>query len=915
VRPSAVSFLRQVSGPPGLFLQILVNPSAWSARLAALDSRFEPGTSLSDFYPLQDQAPAVRRLVLQGVVQLPLMFSALVALAMFLWGRPPLTALGIFIASFEYGLVAALILSAGINLTAGFVFGGALSLFLGFMPYNGATLFYPLAASAGLAGSALLINLPNPFGRNWAYELRGLSLALAGSAVLLYVSYTITSGSLTGPDPLQPGSGVLPPAERLEIAVLAGAVMAFVAGLVHRLRWPGFRALVPSAALIGLFFSGTYYGMTTTPMPVNLAFAGIGGGLMLAYFFSLAWNLASRAGGLWVAATVGAFIAGIGWMPVAPYLVEGFTFTFDRAAGPVFFLLLAISQGIWRPVLSYLPANVWNRLLFWSDQSSLLLGRPHHFSRHAAFWDDLQRLPWVGLEQHLLLLAAYRPAETQQYIRRLAGSRQGWAARETQIELAARRLEQCRTLNAIGQAHHETAAGDLAGPASALLQNFSQVSRDIEAALNQISVYHTRVHLGLAVERMDRLERELVVSREDYAARFAPVLSGWLRLARARLDELSAGAAGVEVENPYIFGMPLDSSTGLFIGRDEVIAEIEQTVFSAGHPPMLLSAGRRMGKTSLLLNLAARLPERVVPLLLDGQSLGVIPGPGPGRVRAATQQIDRSTCQFRGVQLPPFDEAMAGLDFALAVNDWIARMDAWLGQNDRLGLVMVDEVEHLMRSPDPGEPGIRYFLDIFRHVSQHHKFFRLLASSSRPQEEIEHWSGYLVSAHEVRLGCLSPQETRRLIERPVEGFALQFAPGVVDRLAGLTGGHPHLTQLVCHELVDLKNTQAREFRCLVGEDDVEIVLPRVLHSGSMFFMDMEQSSVPNGSAAFLEHLARAGSLPLADLEARFNPALANWLPALVRHEILAVDPGGTCRFKIELVRRWFAWPERTGMLL
>ena len=97
----------------------------------------------------------------------------------------------------------------------------------------------------------------------------------------------------------------------------------------------------------------------------------------------------------------------------------------------------------WRPVLLYPFLATWNILLYHADERCSS-GRPSLLRWHSAFWDEFQRLPLLGLDQHLILVAKRNPVEGQAAVEYLATSRQRWAAQKAQNELDARGLEgQC----------------------------------------------------------------------------------------------------------------------------------------------------------------------------------------------------------------------------------------------------------------------------------------------------------------------------------------------------------------------------------------------------------------------------------------------------------------------------------------
>jgi hypothetical protein len=59
--------------------------------------------------------------------------------------------------------------------------------------------------------------------------------------------------------------------------------------------------------------------------------------------------------------------------------------------------------------------------------------------------------------------------------------------------------------------------------------------------------------------------------------------------------------------NPYIIDQPLENDTAFF-GREDIIQEVERTLRYPNHVSVILAGQRQIGKTSLLLALARRLP-------------------------------------------------------------------------------------------------------------------------------------------------------------------------------------------------------------------------------------------------------------------------------------------------------------------
>jgi hypothetical protein len=124
----------------------------------------------------------------------------------------------------------------------------------------------------------------------------------------------------------------------------------------------------------------------------------------------------------------------------------------------------------------------------------------------------------------------------------------------------------------------------------------------------------------------------------------------------------------------------------------------------------------------------------------------------------------------------------------------------------------------------------------------------------------------LINAQVLHLGYLKESEARQLIERPVNDFALRYEPDASQRVLDLTRGHPFLVQLLCAEIVVLKNEQDPAIRRLATLADVEAAIPEALNSGSMFFSDIERNQVDANGRSILCYLQpRAKGLRSAKL--------------------------------------------------
>jgi hypothetical protein len=114
-------------------------------------------------------------------------------------------------------------------------------------------------------------------------------------------------------------------------------------------------------------------------------------------------------------------------------------------------------------------------------------------------------------------------------------------------------------------------------------------------------------------------------------------------------------------------------------------------------------------------------------------------------------------------------------------------------------------------------------------------------------------------------------------------------------------------QLLCSEIVHLKNDGPAERRLLVTEADVEAAVPNALMAGDMFFADMANQAGDSGEA-LLRTIAAAGegaTLARTALASIGGTELNEALTLLLRRDAIERDGEGY-RFQVELIRRWFA---------
>ena len=887
-------------GSVQLLFWFFFHPSAWRNHVTHIDPTLRPDFCLAELTLEQWRTPALQRLLAKKYIVWPLVVGLLTGLALWALGQPQAN----IVFGVATGVGVGVGISVGIGVAASSAAGVAAGVALGVEAgvaagiANGPDNLPVTALRAVILVVAFGISVGILSSTVGNVAVRGTSYSLArqmGGVIVSVLASLLAVAALIG------AAGGTP------IGVAGGAALSVACGWRARKWRQGVAFGIALGVICGVAFDVA--GIISNAA-VKQAVLSVGAGLVISASFALPHAVAERIAGPWAGAIAGALglgglvslvAAGL-WLP-GPWM---FMLVFLSLVGA----LLGLTVPWWRHVLSFPFQATYDFLLYRADEQRAA-ERPSLLRWRSAFWDEFQRLLLPGLDDHLVMVMERDPLEGQAAIEYLSAGYQRWAAQSAQIELDARELERCADVAAISHSHGGLAAGDLEGPASALLRSFSRIGQDMEAALRQASIYNRRLALNNVEDRLDGLLRELTRSGEHYAMRFRPIATKWRQIVAEHVRELAGAVeARQEIDNPYIIGVPLTEMQEIFVGRTDVSAHIEQLLLDRRRPPLLLYGQRRMGKTSLLINLGRLLPSTIIPLFVDLQGPATRASDHAGFLYNIARGMINSAQRQRDLTLPPLSREMLADDPFTYFDEWLDEVEGALGQNT--ALLALDEFEALDGALAEECFDETAVLGMLRHLIQHRPRFKVLLAGSHTLDELQRWSSYLINVQVVRVGYLKEAETRQLIERPVEDFALHYEPEACQRVIDLTRGHPALVQLLCAEIVALKNEQSPAVRRLATLADVQVAVPDALGHGSFFFADIERNQIGAAELALLRFLAARGEGAVISREAMARQLsggdedeLERTLDLLARRDLVEWDGEGY-RFQVELIRRWFA---------
>jgi len=899
----------KVITPIHVFFFLLVNPTRWRCLVNQIDPTLPVNFSIASLTPQQRRNPLLWRFLIQNYLLEALIINLIVPIILKLAGSSNVVIAETSWLVLGYSLILPLVMASVFGVGSGFVFGGIVALGVGFLARQTDYFFVVIAFAGGITG-CLLLNRERGISPIFkGREITGLFTGILFAWVFIFIGEFIVSGDLFGFSVGAPGALPLAaPFARL-VTITASAIYAavFTFGLAVKARLKLRKAILPGLAA-GVVLAASYmlFLRNEEGTPVYLMSAAVGAGMLMVLFFLIPWVLADWAGGPQAAAVAAAYVTGMSWVEMSRYLVVGYTYSPLNYLVAIGSVTVGVTFSVWRPIVFLPLTSVWNNLLFSFDKRGGK-GPLKFFSYHSAFWEEGQWIRWPALDEYLLLQFERDPSAYQKTSLFFAGTPQRRVVQSTELELITRLFEACVNLGSIAQVYRHAQLHYQDGQMATIIRTFMQMSRSAETVLNQPSLYLSRVTLGRLRDDLALFQRELILITNQDVERFTRSAAIWSEIFEQQMDQYTQAATFQhEIENPYICGMPLNKQQEVFVGRTDIMARIEHLLTDPSRPPLHLYGQRRMGKTSLLLNLDHYLPSSIISVFLDSQAMAGFSRPEE-LFTYILEEIFAEGFRQHGLKFPQVDFYDSTSSLFSKVRGWIDAAEKMLSAENLILLVMLDEFEALESFTRLPTFNIKDFVGLSRFINQHRPHIKIMVVGSHTLDEIGSWSTFLINTQVVKIGRLAKDEALRLILNPVKNYKLAYEPDASQRILDLTSGHPHLVQSICYELVMLKNEQLPQKRFTAVLSDVDEAARRSLASISFFFVDMRGSQINPGTAAMLDYLAdrgEGGRIAHSEWTERFPANFDQNLALALKRDLVEQVDGGY-RFQIEMVRRWF----------
>jgi hypothetical protein len=451
-------------------------------------------------------------------------------------------------------------------------------------------------------------------------------------------------------------------------------------------------------------------------------------------------------------------------------------------------------------------------------------------------------------------------------------------------------------------------------PVIEALERFAGIRQDIAVSEVASSRVNQLAALGRAIEGLENLR--VFITREVWSPEqflLQTILQRWRSLVSGASGRLGQQVVSQPVANPYVAGNPVTGR--LFVGRDDILRELEELWLSRGQVDSVVLFGhRRMGKSSILKNLPARLDptyNRVVQFNL--QQIGRVRHTGELLHALALEMRDHLPANGPPSPAVPDQETFED-NPNRAFSGWLKAIAPLMAQ--QRFIVAIDEYELLEAAMAEGriDASLTTYL---RSVIQSTDWFVLVLAGLYTLEEKCHdyWHPLFASIKPRKVSFLSPAATRLLLCQPSEDFPLNYTADTVEEVVRLSNGQPYLVQLIGQNLVTRFNRQVFELgqdpERPISLDDLLAVIDSsdFFQDGSPYFKGiwMQAADAPFGQQAILKALSQE-SKDLQQLVAKTGlseDAAKDALSTLTAHDVvLRLPDDQRYGFTVELMRRW-----------
>lgn len=277
--------------------------------------------------------------------------------------------------------------------------------------------------------------------------------------------------------------------------------------------------------------------------------------------------------------------------------------------------------------------------------------------------------------------------------------------------------------------------------------------------------------------------------------------------------------------NPYIVGNPIKDQSGFF-GRQDIFREVMQVLRQRESNAIVLYGQRRIGKTSVLLQLEKRLAHEhefsSVYFDLQDKAAKSLPevlfelsqhiSKTTGHAVPKQSDFDRMDDYFRSTFLPEIAEKVASG-----------------------GLVLLFDEFDVLDSPMRTQASETFFPYLRQWMTDVQNVKFIFVIGRRPEDLSVRTMRAFKDIQSTRVSFLTKKDAEDVIRQSEKDGNLEWKKDAIQRVIELTHGHPYFTQLLCSVVWENAHEKESLAATAISESDVEKAVPQALKFGANAF--------------------------------------------------------------------------------
>ncbi|RKZ84517.1 MAG: hypothetical protein DRR16_14435, partial [Candidatus Parabeggiatoa sp. nov. 3] len=369
----------------------------------------------------------------------------------------------------------------------------------------------------------------------------------------------------------------------------------------------------------------------------------------------------------------------------------------------------------------------------------------------------------------------------------------------------------------------------------------------------------------------------------------------------------------MELQNPYITGNAVGNSPA-FVGRQDILRKVGRVLLHPQGNAIVFYGQRRIGKTSVLRELEAKLPKTgaYIPIYFDLQNQA------QNSLETLLWELARKINDALGKE---DDKPALGAEPEMTFREiWLPNLLKNLPTEQSL-ILLFDEFD-VLDDPDSEKAGTAFFPYVRDYLlTIDLKRLNFVFVIGRQIDDLTRIAKSVFKSVDdpIRVSLLSRDDTIKLVRLSEINKILNWTDDAIEKVLQLTCGHPYLTQCLCSCVWDICDEGLDKLpdghRLKITFQEVENVIPNALEK-SEGALEWLWDGLPPAEQVIASVLAEK-----TDREGITETQLENLLyesgvrvifpqleqaPQKLKEWDLIEPTEGGYRFRVELLRRWIA---------